>query len=273
MNVDVDRYPVQKAVGVSRMSDEIGSILLHAACVGDVAAIHNAMSGGNGYCDVDQADKNGRCAIHWAVVKGHENVVETLVTSYHANIDLLTREHSESPLMLAVKSGNANLVQMLLNYGAQTQTTNCDGESALHLAAASGNAEICDLLVQHGAWLELEDAEGESPLFFAVRENSLPVVSLLLSAGASPSHPNNDNDTPLTLARECHSTNRNDQAASQILEILLQAEQQFSQSSSATFGNVSHFNRHNLLEPFTRVESKSFGSSSGNLCGFLTKTI
>lgn len=254
------------------MADETGTILLHAACIGDVAAIHNVMSGGNGYCDVDQVDKSGRSALHWAAIKGHENVVELLVTVYHANIDLLTRETSESPLMLAVKSGNASMVQTLLNYGAQTQTTNYDGESALHVAATSLNADICDLLIQHGAWLELEDAEGESPLFYAVRENSLPAVSLLLTAGASPSHPNNDQDTPLTLARECQSSNPNDEVASQILDLLLKADAHLNQNHSS-FGNVTQFSRQNLLEPFTRVESKSFGSSSGNLCGFLTKTI
>lgn len=252
------------------MADGAGSILLHAACVGDVAAIHTVMSDASGYCDVDQADKSGRSALHWAVIKGHQNVVEVLVTVYHASIDLLTRETSESSLMLAVQSGNGPLVQMLLNYGAQTQTTNNEGESALHLAAASGNPDICDLLIQHGAWLEFEDAEGESPLFFAVRENSFPVVSLLLTAGASPSHPNNDQDTPITLAQECHSSNPNDGSAIQILDILHKAA---AQAVASSFGNVSHFARNNLLEPFTRVESKSFGSSSGNLCGFLTKTI
>lgn len=270
MNVDVVGYPEQKAIGVSKMANEHGSILLHAACVGDVASINTVMSDATGYCDVDQADKGGRSALHWAVIKGHENVVQVLVTVYHANIDLLTRETSESPLMLAVKAGNASMVLLLLNYGAQPQTTNSEGESALHLAAASGDPEICDLLVQHGAWLELEDAEGESPLFFAVRENSLDIVTLLLAAGASPSHPNNDQDTPLTLARECQSSNPNDPIAAQVLEVLLQAQ---AQAQASSFGNVAHFNRHNLLEPFTRVESRSFGSSSGNLCGFLTKTI
>lgn len=241
----------------SASSEEQTNSLLHAACVGDVPAIDAAMSGG--FVDIDAVDKHGRSALHWAVARGHAKAIETLVTVYHASLDLLTRD-SESPLMLAVLANRLDLVQQLLSYGASTQQTNQQGESALHLACAPvGNVQIVEALVQHGAWLELEDAEGESPLFFAIRESSLPIVQALLSAGASPSHPNNDQDTPISFARECLQLQQ-DETSNAIVQLLLQ------HSSQTPL-------RQNLLEPFTRVESRSFGSSSGNLCGFLTKTV
>lgn len=255
MNVDVETY-VPPATTM-RMADGSANGLLHAACVGDVTALRSILEGGE-YCDVDQVDKLGRSALHWAVVRGHAKAVETLVTVYHASLDLLTRD-SESPLMLAVSANRLDLVQQLLSYGANPQQANSAGESALHLACAAGNVGMCEALVQHGAWLEWEDAEGESPLFYAIRETCLPVVQLLLAAGASPSHPNNDQETPLSLAHECLQL-QGDSPSEQILQAL-------SAHSSPTPA------RHNLFEPFTRVESRSFGSSSGNLGGFLTKTI
>lgn len=283
MNVDVHYYAEDKMVGgrgggskwgsagesgmgveVSEMevglrdvevSENLNAKLLHSACVGDVETVHKCMS--EGYCDVDQADNLGRTALHWAVERGHGAVVEVLVTQYHASLDVLTND-SDSPLMLAILSNRLDIVQLLLSYGAYMQHTNKEGASALHLAAAQGDAAIVRALVSHGAWLELEDAEGESPLFYAIREAHLEVVKALLEAGASPAHPNNDQETPLSLARECISPS--DPTSSSILSLLA------SHSSQAPL-------RQNLLEPFTRVEARSFGSSSGNLCGFLTKTI
>jgi ankyrin repeat protein len=237
------------------VSGDGGRELFHAACIGNVDAIHQVMS--SGYCDVDQTDKSGRTALHWAVERGHEGVVEVLVTHYHASVDILSFE-SESPLMLAVAVNRLGLVKQLLSYGAQTQHTNREGASALHMAAGLGLSDIVLELVNQGAWVELEDAEGESPLFYAIRESQLPVVRFLLEAGASAAHPNNDQETPLSLAREC--CNPQDPTSSAILQLL----------STHTAPAPQ---RQNLLEPFTRVESRSFGSSSGNLCGFLTKTI
>lgn len=230
------------------------SILLHSSCVGDIASIHRCMS--SGYCDVDQTDSKGRSALHWATARGHLNVVSVLVTLYHASIDLLTQE-SETPLIIAVLTNNLEMVRLLISYGAYLQHTNNQGASALHLAAGFGYTSIVRELLSQGAWIELEDNEGESPLFYAVRESHQHVVKLLLDAGANPNHPNNDQDTPLSLAHECD----NQDATSNAIITMLNA-------------HVSRPHQHqNLLEPYTRVESRSFGSSSGNLCGFLTKTI
>lgn len=257
MNVDVHTYsPVDVSGGQGdAISGDSGLALFHAACVGNVEAVHAVMS--SGYCDVDQYDKTGRTALHWAVERGHEGVVEVLVTAYHASVDVVSFE-SESPLLLAVVTGRLAIVKQLLSYGAQTQHTNRDGASALHLAAGLGLSDIVLELIHQGAWIELEDGEGESPLFYAIRESHLPVVRSLLEAGASAAHPNNDQDTPLSLAHEC--CNPHDSTSATILQLL----------STHTAPAPQ---RQNLLEPFTRVESRSFGSSSGNLCGFLTKTI
>jgi len=253
MNVDVQPY---SGVGLVETSwEDKGAALLHGACVGDLAAVHAALA--EGFCDIDQVDKLGRSALHWCVERGHSAVVEALVTQYHASLDLLTNE-SESPLMLAVCTNRLDMVQLLLTYGPYLQHTNKDGASALHLAAAQGHVDIARALISHGAWIELEDIEGESPLFYAIRESQIEAVKLLLESGASPVHSNNDQDTPLSLARECQSSN--DHNASVILSLL---------QAHATQPAM----RQNLLEPFTRVEARSFGSSSGNLCGFLTKTI
>jgi len=258
MNVDVQPYAevgLGGGGGGPNNWDDKGAVLLHSACVGDVDSVHAVLS--DGFCDIDQVDKLGRSALHWCVERGHAAVVEALVTQYHASLDLLTND-SESPLMLAVCANRLDMVQLLLSYGPYLQHTNKEGASALHLAAAQGHSEIVRALISHGAWVELEDAEGESPLFYAIRESQTEIVKTLLESGASPAHPNNDQDTPLSLARECQSPH--DQNAAAILSLL---------QAHATQPAM----RQNLLEPFTRVEARSFGSSSGNLCGFLTKTI
>lgn len=260
MNVDVQAYTPLSVVGgaerpAERALEEAEVLLLRAACVGDIEAIHHIMS--VGYCDVDQQDKNGRNALHWAVARGHLQVVEVLVTTYHASLDILTHD-SESCLMLAIMANRLDIVKTLLSYGAQLQHTNQGGASALHLAAGLGQLEAVAELLGQGSWAELEDNEGESPIFYAIRESHLPVVELLLQHGASAVHPNNDGETPLSLAQECANNDQTSAAMIQLLE---------------KHAAIQPAHPQNLLEPFTRVESRSFGSSSGNLCGFLTKTI
>lgn len=257
MNVDVQTY-----AGAESWQEETdaGLVLLHGACVGDLNAIHDCMSS-EGYYNVDQTDKQGRTALHWAVERGHVQVVEALVTTYHASLDILTKD-SESPLMFAVLAQRIDLVRQLLTYGAYPQHTNKEGASALHLACAQGSLDIVHELIAHGAWLELEDAEGESPLFYAIRESHPECVRILLQAGARPDHPNNDKDTPLSLALECSQSSPQDPNYAEILSLL------------QTCSPPPPQRHNNLMEPFTRIEARSFGgSSSGNLCGFLTKTI
>ena len=62
------------------------------------------------FWDVNQLDKSGRTALHNAILGGHVNIVEILLEA-GADTTLLDRSQ-EAPLHTAVRTGNENLVKV-----------------------------------------------------------------------------------------------------------------------------------------------------------------
>jgi ankyrin repeat protein len=65
--------------------------------------------------------------------------------------------------MWAVRSEDASRVRSLLRDGAQVDQANVNGVTALQLACQSGNAAMIKLLLDAGADREKRDGAGETP--------------------------------------------------------------------------------------------------------------
>ena len=70
--------------------------------------------------------------------------------------------------------------------------------TALICAARQGNADVISLLIQHGADADLADDDKETPLFFA---ENISATQELLRHGASVNHENHEGRTPLFRAK------------------------------------------------------------------------
>lgn len=62
------------------------------------------------------------------------------------------------------------------------------GESPLHIAAELGNLDIIECLIEAGANLDAENDYGDTPLFYGY--DNPDVVDCLIEAGADASHLN-----------------------------------------------------------------------------------
>ena len=58
---------------------------------------------------------------------------------------------NDSPLHIAVKNNNIDLVKMLLESQCDVHAVNAEGQTPLQLATQTGNTEMVALLLQHGA--------------------------------------------------------------------------------------------------------------------------
>jgi TonB family protein len=85
-------------------------------------------------------------------------------------------------LMHAVEGGHDEVVEALLDAGAEVDGRNQDGEAALHRAATRGRTESARLLLQAGADLEARDGEGHTPLYRAIAGRHAEVIELLQAA-------------------------------------------------------------------------------------------
>jgi ankyrin repeat protein len=92
-------------------------------------------------------------------------------------------EYGKSIVFEAVDTGEAELVRVLAEAGADVKTGNDYGVTPLAEAARTGNIEMCQILLKAGA--DPNAAPGGFPLLYGpVNENHLEVVRLLLAAGA-----------------------------------------------------------------------------------------
>ena len=91
-----------------------------------------------------------------------------------------------TPLLSAVNSGSSENARLLLGKGADANARDNNGRAALWYAAISENTDLVTLLVQHEAEVDVRDNQGRTALMHAADLCSTSNVRALLDAGADP---------------------------------------------------------------------------------------
>jgi ankyrin repeat protein len=121
---------------------------------------------------------------------------------------------TEAPLRLVPKCtsprseyNRANLVQLLLEYGANVDSRDEDDATVLHYASLMRDLEVAQTLLDHGANANAEDNWGRTPLHRVLEGNHnsdkdrFSVAQLLVEHGADTNAEHKDGaETPLHLA-------------------------------------------------------------------------
>lgn len=104
----------------------------------------------------------------------------------------------ETALMMAALKGNQEGVSMLLARGAKV---NQSGWSPLHYAATGPAPELVQLLLDRGAEIDASSPNGTTPLMMASQYGSESSVDILLARGADPKRRNQLGLTAVDFAR------------------------------------------------------------------------
>jgi ankyrin repeat protein len=198
--------------------------------------------------DINVQTSDGATSLFFAAVLGHRDYCEALLKRgarldvYSAcalgktaeGVALLkadpklakTRDSrlQRTPLFWAARSGDATLVKLLLEQGAEVNlyaapysepgnvvagpsiwdrnSTGKTGETPLHLAAGEGHVEASRLLLDQGADVNAGDESGRTPLQLACEKHHAKVVELLLKRGAAVMRRDRWGNTPLHAASE-----------------------------------------------------------------------
>ncbi|KAL8927217.1 MAG: hypothetical protein Q9208_002393 [Pyrenodesmia sp. 3 TL-2023] len=103
--------------------------------------------------------------LHYACTRGYYEMTELLLENgawVNANPD--EDAHGKSPLMMAVESGNTNLVCLLLARGAKaTAAVEATHVTSLHIACRQGNLETAQELIRYGAKTAARNKEMRTP--------------------------------------------------------------------------------------------------------------
>ena len=105
-----------------------------------------------------------------------------------------------TPLHIAAFAGNVSAVRLLVQNGADIDTTAFGGWNALHYAAFGGQLQVAKIMVAMGIPINSVDIGGETPLFYAIESENLNMIEWMVNNGSEINHQNNNNETPLTIA-------------------------------------------------------------------------
>lgn len=87
--------------------------------------------------------------------------------------------------MLAVRSGNADMVRKLLEMGADPRAKDLEGNSSLHLAAANNQLGILKILFNPNLVVNCANSRGETPLSIAISSNHMKIAKYMIKHGVN----------------------------------------------------------------------------------------
>jgi uncharacterized protein len=201
--------------------------LMEAALRGNLATVKALLAGG---ADPNlQEQSGGQTALMWALSQRHTAIVDELIRN-KADVNLASKTGS-TPLMFAAQ-GSLKSTRLLLAAGALPNTQHPDnGQTALIVASTMGNTDIVEALLENGADPNIRDGNSFTALHAAVRDSdygtdrggrvsAAATVKVLLAHGADPNARLNQKGrqsvravneiafqgaTPLALAAEVNS--------------------------------------------------------------------
>ncbi|KAK6501366.1 hypothetical protein TWF481_009208 [Arthrobotrys musiformis] len=147
--------------------------------------------------NVNAKDEGGKTALHYAAENGYVNVVQLLI-EHGANIEEQDAL-SLRPVQLAVKEGKYDVAAVLLRRGADADMEAPGGKSLLHLGVR--HSDIISLILRYRTKLiNRTDSEERTPLALASIGGYTDTVQVLLEAGADRNLSDDDDCIPLYYA-------------------------------------------------------------------------
>ncbi|KRT84268.1 Ankyrin repeat-containing protein, partial [Oryctes borbonicus] len=134
--------------------------------------------------DMGGLDRHGQNILHYAVRQGNLEMVEYLLNTFtQINVNVRDSEWC-SPLHIAVLTENLSIVKCLVEKGALVNSYNTNRQTPLHFAAKLGNVKLTHYLLDNGANINVFDMDDRSPLSLAVLHEYEDVARILIRKGA-----------------------------------------------------------------------------------------
>lgn len=187
---EVARALIDLGADVNMVNSQQQNAVLLAARSGHVALVEFLLLHKACY---NAPDLDGYNALDWAIINGHTATLEAIMRMSDSTVKVHDDSKSRA-LVLAARTGNSSVVASLIEQGA-VDWRDDRGCTALDWAASQGDIDIVQLLLDHGADTKARDTRSNTALHWAVAY--APIVQLLIDQGVELDVQNNEGQTPL----------------------------------------------------------------------------
>ena len=160
------------------------SAFLQSSQCGDDEAVQFLLDLG---VNVNYSNSEGQTALILASNSGEEEVVQPHNAGWSA-------------ILFSSRSGNLQVVELLLKQNADPNVQNLKGWTALIFASRNGDHQVVDVLLKKGANPNIHAIDGLTAIIIASINGHLQVVALLLKACADPNLRYEEGSTALMFA-------------------------------------------------------------------------
>ena len=140
----------------------------------------------NGGADPNLADRNGDTCLHYALQDDYCTEVLQAVISNGGDVNAAGKDN-RTGLMIACMKANNNVINVLLNAGADPNIADGDGDTCLHYAAQNDCCtEVLQAIISHGIDVNATNKKHVTALIIACHKANADAINILLEAGADP---------------------------------------------------------------------------------------
>lgn len=160
-------------------TDELLVLAKKAVLNADYQGLENVLK----KVDVNHPLADGSSLLAWGIETQDTGIIKLLLSS-GAQVNNNASNNPFSPLILACKYGNADIINSLLDKGADVNALTDDAISAFQLCAGNAPAGIIKSMIAAGALIDTANDQGQTPLMWAAAHGQVENMRLLLEHGA-----------------------------------------------------------------------------------------
>lgn len=166
------------------MSKPAINAFLKAIDDGDVAGVEAGLAEGIKINEIYDFNLTERAPpLVRAVARGTTEIVDLLLNN-GANVDSRSDKNNTTPLMCAASHNRPDCAKLLLDKGANPNLQDNRGNTALWYAVFSSGTKIVEMLILHNANPNLAGPSNNTALIFAVLTKNIEVAKILIENGA-----------------------------------------------------------------------------------------
>ncbi|MFT2091107.1 ankyrin repeat domain-containing protein [Paraglaciecola sp. 2405UD69-4] len=155
--------------------------------------------------DVNQPLPDGSSLLDWAVETQSPKLVNLLLEN-GATVDI-TNGNRFKPIIQACRYGNSEIINALLDKGANPKATIEDGTSAFQLCAGSATSIDLARIANLGVDIDAQNAQGQTPIMWAANNGKVENLTYLVNQGVNINHQTKLGYSPLFFAIKSQNLN------------------------------------------------------------------